>query len=420
MREPRDIPPPVSTGGVTYADYQSSKPVDPRVVEAMLPYFSQGFGNAASLHAVGDDATATLEDARARIACFVGAAEPAEIVFTSGATEANNLAIMGYALRNRRKGDHVIITEAEHISILNIAKYLEKNGFRVTRAPIDLHGRVSPKKLRARMTDETILVSVGWASNEIGTVQPIEEIADMLAGSGIVLHSDAIAAEGLVPIDMGAVPVSLMSLSSNDIYGPRGLGALYVRKGVNVAPVLLGGGQERGLRSGTEDLASIVGMAAAADIMTAERVDEVRRIKRIRDRLVERVLTEIPGSHLNGHPTQRLANNAHFRFDAVEGEAMILGLRDAGIAASTGSACSSKTLEPSHTLISCGLLHEEAHGSLEFTFGRWSADDDVDRIMDALPGVIERLRKLSPLYDALASAAAATEPPASTEKKVAR
>ena len=420
MREPRDIPPPVSTGGVTYADYQSSKPVDPRVVEAMLPYFSQGFGNAASLHAVGDDATATLEDARARIARFVGAAEPAEIVFTSGATEANNLAIMGYALRNRRKGDHVIITEAEHISVLNIAKYLEKNGFRVTRAPIDLHGRVSPKKLRARMTDETILVSVGWASNEIGTVQPIEEIAEMLAGSGIVLHSDAIAAEGLVPIDMGAVPVGLMSLSSNDIYGPRGLGALYVRKGVNVAPVLLGGGQERGLRSGTEDLASIVGMAAAADIMTAERVDEVRRIKRIRDRLVERVLTEIPGSHLNGHPTERLANNAHFRFDAVEGEAMILGLRDAGIAASTGSACSSKTLEPSHTLISCGLLHEEAHGSLEFTFGRWSTDDDVDRIMDALPGVIERLRKLSPLYDALAPAAAATEPPASTEKKVAR
>jgi cysteine desulfurase len=420
MREPRDIPPPVSTGGVTYADYQSSKPVDPRVVEAMLPCFSQGFGNAASLHAVGDDATATLEDARARIARFVGAAEPAEIVFTSGATEANNLAIMGYALRNRRKGDHVIITEAEHISILNIAKYLERNGFRVTRAPIDLHGRVSPKKLRARMTDETILVSVGWASNEIGTVQPIEEIAEMLAGSGIVLHSDAIAAEGLVPIDMGAVPVGLMSLSSNDIYGPRGLGALYVRKGVNVAPVLLGGGQERGLRSGTEDLASIVGMAAAADIMTAERVDEVRRIKRIRDRLVERVLTEIPGSHLNGHPIERLANNAHFRFDAVEGEAMILGLRDAGIAASTGSACSSKTLEPSHTLISCGLLHEEAHGSLEFTFGRWSTDDDVDRIMDALPGVIERLRKLSPLYDALAPAAAATEPPASTEKKVAR
>jgi len=386
---------------VVYADYQSSKPVDPRVVEAMMPYFGQTFGNAASLHGVGDAATAALEDARARVARFIGA-EPAEIVFTSGATEANNLALIGYALRNKRKGDHVIITEAEHISILNIAKYLEKNGFRVTRVPIDLYGRVSVKKLRARITDDTILVSVGWASNEIGTIQPIEEIAEVLAGTGIVLHSDAIAAEGLVPIDVSKVPVGLLSLSSNDLYGPRGLGALYVRKGVAVAPVLLGGGQERGIRSGTEDLASIAGMAAAADIMAAEMPAEVARIKAIRDRLVERVLAEIPDAHLNGapldRPAGRLPNNAHFRFDAVEGEAMVLSLRDAGIAASTGSACSSKTLEPSHTLISTGLLHEEAHGSLEFTFGRFSKDEDVDRIMAALPGVIDRLRHLSPLY----------------------
>ena len=382
---------------VVYADYQSSKPVDPRVVEAMLPYFGQTFGNAASLHGVGDAATAALEDARARVARLFGA-EPAEIVFTSGATEANNLALIGYAMRNRRKGDHIIITEAEHISILNIAKYLEKNGFRVTRLPIDLYGRVSAKKLRARITDDTILVSVGWASNEIGTVQPVAEIAELLSGTGIVLHSDAVAAEGLVPIDVREVPIGMLSLSSNDLYGPRGLGALYVRKGVAVAPVLLGGGQERGIRSGTEDVAAIAGMAAAADIMAAEMPPEVTRIKAIRDRLVERVLAEIPGSHLNGHPTERLPNNAHFRFDAVEGEAMVLSLRDAGIAASTGSACSSKTLEPSHTLISTGLLHEEAHGSLEFTFGRFSKDEDVDRIMAALPGVIARLRELSPLY----------------------
>ena len=383
---------------VVYADYQSSKPVDPRVVEAMLPYFGQTFGNAASLHGVGDAATAALEEARARVARFIGA-EPAEIVFTSGATEANNLALVGYAQRNKRKGDHVIITEAEHISIFNIAKYLEKNGFRVTRLPIDLYGRVSTKKLRARITDDTILVSVGWASNEIGTIQPIAEIAELLGGTGIVLHSDAVAAEGVVPIDVRQVPLGLLSLSSNDIYGPRGLGALYVRKGVAVAPVLLGGGQERGIRSGTEDVGAIAGMAAAADIMAAEMPAEVARIKAIRDRLVERVLTEIPGSHLNGHPTERLPNNAHFRFDAVEGEAMVLSLRDAGVAASTGSACSSKTLEPSHTLISTGLLHEEAHGSLEFTFGRFSKDEDVDRIMAALPGVIARLRELSPLYE---------------------
>jgi cysteine desulfurase len=392
---------------VVYADYQSSKPVDPRVVEAMLPYFGGTFGNAASLHAVGDDATAALEDARAAVALFFGA-QPQEIVFTSGATEANNLAIIGYAMRNRRKGDHVVITEAEHISVLNIAKYLEKNGFKVTRAPIDLYGRVSPQKLRARITDETILVSVGWASNEIGTVQPIAEIAEMLAGSGVALHTDAVAAEGLVPIDMSAVPVSLMSLSANDLYGPRGVGALYVRKGVQVAPVLVGGGQERGLRSGTEDLASIAGMAAAAEIMTAEMPAEVARIAAIRDRLVERVLAEIPDSHLNGAPLEsaggRLPNNAHFRFDGVEGEAMVLSLRDEGVAAATGSACSSKTLEPSHTLISCGLLHEEAHGSLEFTFGRFSKDEDVDRILAVLPGVIARLRALSPLYKTKAPA----------------
>jgi len=389
---------------VVYADYQSAKPVDSRVVEAMLPYLTEKFGNAASLHAVGDVATAALEEARGRVAAFFGA-EPREIVFTGGATEASNLGIVGYALRNKRKGDHVIISEAEHISVLNIAKYLEKNGFRVTRVPIDLYGRVSPKKLRARITDETILVSVQWASSEIGTLQPIAEIAELLDGTGIALHSDAVAAEGLVPIDTSAVPVDLLSLSSNDLYGPRGLGALYVRQGVQVAPVLLGGGQERGLRSGSEDLASIAGMAAAADLLGAEMGVEVPRIQAIRDRLVERVLAEVPDSHLNGHPEQRAPNNAHFRFDAVEGEAMILSLRDEGVAASTGSACSSKTLEPSHTLISCGLLHEEAHGSLEFTFGRWSTMEDVDRIMAVLPGVIARLRALSPLYKTHAPAA---------------
>jgi cysteine desulfurase len=393
---------------VVYADYQSSRPVDPRVVEAMLPYFGgTAFGNAASLHAVGDEATAALEEMRGRVAALFGA-EPREIVFTSGATEASNIALIGYAQRNRRKGNHVVITEAEHISVLNIAKYLEKNGFKVTRAPIDLYGRVSLKKLRARITDETILVSVGWASNEIGTVQPIAEIAEMLAGTGVALHTDAVAAEGLLPIDTKSVPVSLMSLSSNEIYGPRGVGALYVRAGVQVAPVLLGGGQERGLRSGTEDLAAIAGMAAAADIMRAEMPAEVERIRGIRDGLVARVLAEIPDSHLNGAPLDRpggrLPNNAHFRFDGVEGEAMILSLRDEGVAAATGSACSSKTLEPSHTLISCGLLHEEAHGSLEFTFGRFSETEDVDRIMAALPGVITRLRTLSPLYKAKAPA----------------
>lgn len=393
----------LSMDAVVYADYQSAKPVDARVVQAMLPYFTERFGNPSSLHAVGDQATAALEEARARVAAFFGA-QPEEIIFTSGATEANNLAIIGYALRNRRKGNHIIITEAEHISVLNIAKYLEKNGFTVTRLPIDLYGRVSLKKLRSRITDETILVSVGWASNEIGTVQPIAEIAALLEGTGIALHSDAVAAEGLLPIDTSAVPVALLSLSSNDLYGPRGVGALYVRKGVQIAPVLLGGGQERGLRSGSEDVAAIVGMAAAADLMAREMTAEVERIRSLRNRLVERVLAEIPDAHLNGAPLDppegRLPNNAHFRFAGVEGESMVLSLRDRGVAAATGSACSSKTLEPSHTLISCGLLHEEAHGSLEFTFGRFSKEEDVERIMAVLPGVVARLRELSPVYRA--------------------
>ncbi len=393
--ESRCVPP--VQNDLIYLDYQSSKPVDPRVVEAMLPYFTQRFGNASALHGVGDEATEALQSARERVARAFGAL-PDEVIFTAGATEANNLALLGYCRRNRRKGDHVVITEAEHISIQNLAKQLEKEGFRVSRVPLDAFGRVSPDKLRSRITEDTLLVSVGWASNEIGTIQPIEAIAEMLENTDVALHSDVVAAEGLLPIDLSQVSVGLVSLSSNDIYGPRGVGTLIVRKGISVAPVIIGGGQERGLRSGTEDIASIHGFGVAAEIMAEEMPAEVERVRSMRDRLVERVLAEIPDSHLNGHPSERLANNAHFRFDGVEGEAMVLSLRDAGIAASTGSACSSKTLEPSRTLIACGLLHEEAHGSLEFTFGRFSQEEEVDAVMDRLPSVIARLRVLSPLY----------------------
>ncbi len=380
-----------------YLDYQSSKPVDPRVVQAMLPWFTERFGNPSSLHRDGDEATDELERSRERVARFIGS-DRDEVVFTSGATESSNLAILGYASRNRRKGDHVVIAESEHISIHNIAKALEKQGLKVSRVPVDQFGRVSPEKLRKRITDSTILVSVGWASNEIGTVQPMPEIAELLKGKGIALHTDAVAAEGLVPIDVRKVGVDLMSLSSNDIYGPKGLGALYVRRNVQLAPVMLGGGQERGLRSGTENMAAIVGMAEAADIMSREMGGEVERMRGMRDALIERVLGTIPDSHLNGHPKERLPNNAHFRFEAIEGESLLLSLKDKGVAASTGSACSSKTLEPSHTLLSCGLVHEEAHGSLEFTFGRWSKPSDVDRVLVVLPGIVERLRGLSPLY----------------------
>ena len=380
-----------------YLDYQSAKPVDPRVVDAMVPYFGARFGNPASLHAVGDEATEALERFRASVAAFIGASAE-EIVFTSGATESSNLALLGFANRNRRSGDHVVISEVDHISIHNIGKALEKAGFRVSKVPPDQFGRINPAKLRARITDDTILVSVGWASNEIGTVQPIAAIAEMLQGTGVTMHVDAVAAEGQLPIDMATVPVGLLTLSSNDIYGPQGVGALYVRKGVKIAPVTMGGGQENGLRSGTENMAGIAGMAAAAEIMAAELPAESARIAALRDSLVSAVLSTIPDSHLNGHPTERLPGNAHFRFDGIEGESLVLSLRDAGIAAATGSACSSKTLEPSHTLISCGLLHEEAHGSLECTLGRFSTAADTDALMAVLPGIVDRLRRLSPLY----------------------
>jgi cysteine desulfurase len=381
-----------------YLDYQSARPVDPRVVEAMLPYFTERFGNPASLHAPGDRATAALEASRAAVADFLGAT-PDEIVFTSGATESNNLALIGYASRNKRSGDHVVISEVEHISLHNIGKYLEKEGFRVTKVPPDQFGRINPDKLRSRIADDTILVSVGWASNEIGTLQPIPAIAEMLKGTGVALHVDAVAAEGQLPIDMAAVPVDLLTISSNDIYGPPGLGVLYVRNGIRLAPVTMGGGQERGLRSGTENLPAIVGMAAAARIAAEELATEGPRLAALRDRLIGAVLSTIPDSHLNGHPVDRLPNNAHFRFEGIEGESLVLSLKDEGIAAATGSACSSKTLEPSHTLISCGLLHEEAHGSLEFTFGRYSRDSDIDRVMSVLPGIVRRLRQMSPLYE---------------------
>jgi cysteine desulfurase len=382
---------------IVYIDYQSSKPVDPRIQEAMLPYFHERFGNPSSLHGEGDEATKVLEKCRRTIAGFMNAGAD-EIIFTSGATESNNLALIGYASRNKAKGNHIIISEVEHISLHNIAKYLEKNGFVVSRLPVDQYGKVSVQKLASRITPETILISIGYASNEIGTIQPIAEIGRLARERGIAFHSDAVAAEGLIPLDVVKDSLDLLTLSSNDIYGPQGVGILYVRKGMRLNPLIIGGGQERGVRSGTENIAGIVGMSAAVEIMEREMAKEVKRLSGYRDKLIKHILERIPKSHLNGHPTDRLANNAHFRFEAIEGESLLLSLKDAGVSAATGSACSSKTLEPSHTLISTGLLHEEAHGSLEFTFGRFNREADVEKVIEVLPPIVERLRKLSPLY----------------------
>ncbi len=380
-----------------YLDYHSAKPTDPRVVEAMLPYFTEHFGNPSSLHHVGDVATEALEESRRAIARFINA-DPDEIVFTSGATESNNMALIGYAMRNKRKGNHIIISEVEHISIINIAKYLMAQGFEVSRVPVDQYGRVRISKLERRIRDDTILISIGYANNEIGTIQPVEEIGKLAAEHGIAFHTDAVAAEGLVDIDVRRDGINLMSLSSNDVYGPKGLGVLYMQKRYRVNPIIIGGGQERGLRSGSENVAAIVGMRAAVEIMQEEMPSEVQRLRSYRDRLIREVLETVPDSHLNGHPTERLASNAHFRFDGIEGESLLLSFKDAGIAVSTGSACTSKTLEPSHTLIATGLIHEEAHGSLQLTTGRFTEDEDIDRVLEVLPGIVARLRELSPLY----------------------
>jgi len=380
-----------------YLDYQSSKPVDPRVVDAITPYLHERFGNPSSLHQEGDEATEILEQCRGRIASFINA-QKEEIIFTSGATESNNLALIGFAFRNRANGNHLIISETEHISIHNIAKYLEKYRFRVSKVPVDQYGRVSIRKLEERITDETILVSIGYASNEIGTIQPISEIGLLCKEKKIAFHSDAVAAEGLLPIDVKKDNIGLLTMSSNDIYGPKGVGILYIQKGLRLSPTVIGGGQERGLRSGTENIPGIVGMARAVEIMEQEMAEEVVRFRAYRDKLMLNILEKIPKCHLNGHPRERLANNAHFRFEAIEGESLLLSLKDRGISVSTGSACTAKTLEPSHTLIALGLLHEEAHGSLQLTCGRFNKAEDIDTVIEVLPEIVDKLRKLSPLY----------------------
>jgi len=380
-----------------YLDYQSSKPVDPRVIEAMLPYFQDKFGNPSSLHEIGDEATKIVEESRQTIANFINAKKD-EIIFTSGATESNNLALIGFAMRNKHKGNHIIISEIEHISIHNITKHLGKLGYVISKVPVDQYGQVHLEKIKDRLTDKTILVSIGYANNEVGTIQPIAEIGAFCREKNITFHTDAVAAEGLLTLDVERDNIDLMTLSSNDIYGPKGIGVLYIKTGIRLNPIIIGGGQERGLHSGTENIPGIVGMAKAAEIMQKEMDNEIERLLGYRNKLIKNILEKIPRAYLNGHPEERLPNNVNLRFDGIEGESLLLSLNDKRVSVSTGSACSSKTLEPSHTLIALGLLHEEAHGSLELTLGRFNTDDDVEAVIKALPEVVDRLRKLSPLY----------------------
>ncbi len=380
-----------------YMDHAGGMPVDPRVIDAMKPYLERIHGNPSSLHSFSQKTREGLENSRMKIAQLIGAEKVDEIYFTSGATESNNWAIRGVAFRNRERGNHIITTSIEHMSVMNVCKYLMKHGFEVSFLPVDKYGVVDTEVLKQKLTDNTMLVSVMYANGEIGTLEPIKEISEIVHGKKVYLHVDATAAMGQVPIDVQKEGIDLLTLSSNDMYGPKGVGALYVKSGVRLEPLIYGGGQERGLRSGSENLPNIVGMGKAAELARSEQKLESERLIGLRDKFIKGLLENIPASFLNGHPSKRLPNNVAVRFSFIEGESMLLNLDMAGVAASSGSACTAKTLEPSHVLRAIGLKHEEAHGSLLFTLGKQNSEGDVKFVVDFLPDVVKKLRAMSPL-----------------------
>jgi len=377
-----------------YMDHSSTTPVDAAVAEAMLPYFSDRFGNPSSLYTIGREARRAMEDARANVADLIGAKKE-EIIFTGGGTESDNLAIKGSAYRNRKKGDHIITSSIEHHAVLHTCKYLESQGFNITYLPVNKEGLVNPVDVETAITSKTILITIMHANHEIGTIQPIEEIGKLAKEKDIPFHTDAIQSAGNLPLNVDTLGVSLLSMSAHKMYGPKGVGALYVRKGTGLEPLIHGGGHERDIRSGTENVPGIVGFGKAARL-AKERLPEAAEITKLRESLIKGVL-EIKDSFLNGHPVKRLPNNVNVRFSFIEGESMILNLDMKGVAASTGSACSSKSLEPSHILLATGLRHEEAHGSLRFTLGRGNTQEDVDYVVSELPEIVNKLRMISPL-----------------------
>jgi cysteine desulfurase len=380
-----------------YLDHASAMPVDPRVLKFAEKYLQKTYGNPSSLHSVGAEAKQVIDDARKKIAALINAEDENSIIFTSGATESNNLAIKGTALKNIVRGKEVVTSAIEHMSVLNPLKELQKNGFRLNIVPVNREGIVDTKKLNEVLTKNTTVTSIMYANNEIGTIEPIRELSQIVHEKGLFLHTDATAAAGRIPIDVQKDGIDLLTLSSNDLYGPQGVGALYIKPKVKLQPILPGGGQERGLRSGTENLFAIAGMGEAAKIAKDEMEQESHRLQGIRDKLIEEIL-KIEESYLTGPPTHRLPHHASFRFSRIEGESILLNL-DMGynIQVSTGSACSSKTLEPSNVLLAIGLKHEEAHGSLVLTLGRSNKAEDVPLISKAVRETVEKLRRLSPL-----------------------
>lgn len=390
----------MATGGRetrrVYMDYAAASPVDERVLKEMTPYFSDLYGNPSSLHGDGRGPRKALDGARESVARLVNAGKKEEILFTSGGTEANNMAVKGAAMRARKKGTHIVTSTIEHISLINIMKFLQKNGFEVTTVPVSQEGIVDVGELERALRDDTILASIMYANNEIGTIQDVDEIGRLLDERDVLFHTDAVAATGKIPIDVQRSKIDLLTLSSNDIYGPKGVGALFVKEGTPLESVTQGGGQERGLRSGSENMPGIVGLGAAAGIAVKEMDDEARRLTRLRDRLVDGIESGVEEAYLNGHRARRLPNNANFRFRYVEGEAMLLNLDMMGISVSSSSPCTSKSLLPSHVLLACGIPSEEAQSAVQFTMGRGTTSEDVDYVLEVLPGVIKKLREMSP------------------------
>ncbi|MGL4548088.1 cysteine desulfurase NifS, partial [Eubacterium aggregans] len=379
-----------------YLDNAATTPVDERVLPEMLPYFSEYYGNPSSVYQEGHEAKRAVENARRQVADSIGA-DPKEVYFTAGGSESDNWAIKGVARKNRKKGNHIITTTIEHHAVLHTCQTLEREGFEVTYLPVDEYGLISLEDLKAAIRDETILVSIMFANNEIGTVEPIKAIAEIVKPKGIIFHTDAVQALGNIPIDVKDLNVDLMSLSSHKSYGPKGVAALYIRKGVPIENLIDGGAQERRRRAGTENTPAIVGFGKAAELASEEMDANIAHMKDLRDALIEGVMTKIPQVRLNGHPTERLPGNANFCFEYIEGESILLSLDLIGVAGSSGSACTSGSLDPSHVLLAIGLPAGIAHGSLRLTIGRHTTREDIDFVVDNLVTIIERLRMMSPV-----------------------
>ncbi|MCM8780583.1 MAG: cysteine desulfurase NifS [Candidatus Omnitrophica bacterium] len=380
-----------------YLDHAATTPMRPEVIEEMLPYFREKFGNASTLYFYGRQAKEALNLARERVASVINA-EASEIVFTSGGTESDNFAIAGVAWANQKKGRHIITTSIEHHAVLNICKFLEKRGFEVTYLTVDGYGLVNPQDVKRAIRKDTLLISVMHANNEVGTIEPIEEIGEIAKEKGVYFHTDAVQTFGHIPIDVNKLNVDLLSVSAHKLYGPKGVGCLYIRKGTRIAPFLYGGDQEDKRRGSTENVAGIVGFGKAAELAKEEMEEEIKRLIPLRDRLIKQILEKIKYSRLNGHSTKRLPGNVNISIEFVEGESMLIQLDMKGICASSGSACTSSILEPSHVLTAMGVPAEAAYGSLRFSLGRDNSSEDIDYVLEVLPGIAENLRAMSPLY----------------------